>query len=79
MSSKASGPSARGTSDGSVNSVKLQAFMQGLASEMRRVTWPSRQEWISATALTFGLVICLGLYTFAVDEFFGSIFGLVHH
>ncbi len=52
--------------------------MQGLISEMRRVTWPTRQEWIGATVLTVSLVVSLGLYTFLVDELFGWIFGLVH-
>jgi preprotein translocase subunit SecE len=78
MSIKASGASARGTSDSAARGVRLQAFLQGLASEMRRVTWPTRQEWISATVLTVSLVVFLGLYTYLVDLGFGFIFGLVH-
>jgi preprotein translocase SecE subunit len=78
MSTKAGGASVRGASDSAARGLRLQAFAQGLASEMRRVTWPTRQEWISATVLTVGLVVCLGLYTYAVDSAFGSIFGLIH-
>jgi preprotein translocase SecE subunit len=78
MSTKASGSSARGTTDASVRSLRLQAFLQGLASEMRRVTWPTRREWISATLLTIGLVVCLGLYTYGVDMFFRFVFHSIH-
>jgi preprotein translocase SecE subunit len=46
---------------------------------MRRVTWPTRQEWISATILTIALVVTIGIYTYSVDEFFGFLFGLVQH
>lgn len=77
MSSKASGSSARSVSE-QARTARLQVFVQGLISEMRRVTWPTRQEWIGATVLTVSLVVSLGLYTFLVDELFGWIFGLVH-
>jgi preprotein translocase SecE subunit len=53
--------------------------VRDLVSEMRRVTWPSRQEWISATILTIGLVVVVGLYTYLADQLFGFLFGLVHH
>jgi preprotein translocase SecE subunit len=53
--------------------------VRDLVSEMRRVTWPSRQEWVSATVLTIGLVVVIGLYTYLCDEFFGFIFGLLGH
>jgi len=57
----------------------MQAFFRGLVSEMRRVTWPSRQEWIAATILTVGLVASLGLYTYVVDELLTLLFGLIRH
>jgi len=78
MSTKPAGASSRGTSDSTVRGLRFQAFVQGLASEMRRVTWPTRQEWIAATVLTVGLVVCLGFYTYVIDSAFGFIFGLIH-
>jgi preprotein translocase SecE subunit len=45
---------------------------------MRRVTWPSRQEWVSATILTVALVAVVGLYTYSIDQLFGFLFGLAH-
>jgi len=57
---------------------RTEQFFRGLVSEMRRVTWPTRQEWVSATILTIALVTIIGLYTYTVDELFGFLFGLVH-
>ena len=58
---------------------RTQEFLRGLASEMRRVTWPSREEWIAATLLTIGLVAVIALYTYVLDITFGWLFSLVHH
>jgi preprotein translocase SecE subunit len=44
---------------------------------MKRVTWPSREEWVTATLLTLGLVLVVGLYTAAADHLFGWLVGLV--
>jgi preprotein translocase subunit SecE len=65
-------------SERAARSARAEVFFRGLVSEMRRVTWPSRQEWISATILTVALVVIIGLYTYTVDELFGLLFGLVH-
>ncbi len=55
-----------------------QVFVQGVISEMKRVTWPTREEWTTATLLTIGLVLGVGLFTSGVDQIFGWLFGLVH-
>ncbi|MGH7728078.1 MAG: preprotein translocase subunit SecE [Vulcanimicrobiaceae bacterium] len=56
-----------------------ERFIRDIVSEMKRVTWPSRQEWISATILTVALVVVLGVYTYVIDVTLGWLFGLVHH
>ena len=53
-------------------------FVRGVFTELRRVTWPTRNEWVSATVLTLGLVIGIGLFTWGLDNFFGWLFGLLH-
>ena len=60
-----------------IRAQRSQEFVQGVISEMRRVTWPSREEWIAATLLTLALVIGVGLFTFSADWVFGWIFGLL--
>ena len=50
---------------------RLRAFQSGLRaiwSEMKRVTWPSREEWVSATLVTIGLVVVVALWTIAVGQ-----------
>ncbi len=39
------------------------AGFRAVISEMRRVTWPSREEWLSATAVVVGLVVVVALWT----------------
>jgi preprotein translocase SecE subunit len=53
-------------------------FFRGVLAELRRVTWPTREEWVTATLLTLGLVIGLGIFTWALDQAFGYIFGWIH-
>ncbi len=72
-------PPVRPASDRAVRQAAGERFVRDLVSEMRRVTWPSRQEWVSATILTIGLVVVVGIYTYLADQLFGFLFGLVHH
>jgi preprotein translocase SecE subunit len=55
-----------------------QDFVRGVIAEMRRVTWPTRDEWVSATVLTIGLVVGVGLFTFVLDQLFGALFNWIH-
>ncbi len=55
-----------------------QDFVRGVIAEMRRVTWPTQEEWVSATVLTLGLVVGIGLFTYLLDQGFGWFFSLLH-
>jgi preprotein translocase SecE subunit len=67
------------TPDRAVRQQNAERFIRDLANEMRRVTWPTRPEWVSATVLTIGLVISIGLFTYLCDQLFGYLFGLATH
>jgi preprotein translocase SecE subunit len=71
-------PVRAGAADRAARQQNAERFVRDLVSEMRRVTWPTRPEWVSATILTIGLVISVGLYTYLADQLFGLIFGLIH-
>ncbi len=71
------GAPARQSAQRAMRAQRSQEFVQGVISEMRRVTWPSREEWIAATLLTLALVIGVGLFTYVADWLFGWIFGLL--
>jgi preprotein translocase subunit SecE len=53
-------------------------FFRGVWLELKRVTWPTREEWVSATVLTIVLVVAIGLFTFGADQLFGWLFTWVH-
>ncbi len=72
-------PPVRPGTDRAARQARSERYVRDLVSEMRRVTWPTRQEWVSATILTVGLVIVVGLYTYLADQLFGFVFGLIHH
>jgi preprotein translocase subunit SecE len=72
-------PPARTSAERAARAQNAERFFRDLVSEMRRVTWPSRQEWVSATILTVVLVATIGLYTYVLDEIFGLLFGFIHH
>ena len=61
-----------------VQAVAGQDFIRGVWAELKRVTWPTRDEWIAATLMTIGLVVSIGVFTFALDQLFGWLFGLIH-
>ena len=58
--------------------MNAQEFLRGVWLELKRVTWPTREEWVSATVLTVVLVVAIGLFTFGADQLFGWIFTFVH-
>ena len=59
------------------NARATQEFFRGIVQEMRRVTWPTREEWIAATILTLALVVGIGVFTYVVDLLLGWIFSLL--
>ena len=46
----------------------VQSGLRAIVSEMKRVTWPSREEWVSATLVTVGLVVIVALWTSAIGQ-----------
>ena len=54
-----------------------EEFVRGVISEMKRVTWPSRDEWIAATILTIVLVVGVGVFCYVVDVALGWIFSFL--
>jgi len=70
-------PASRPAGGKPANARATQEFFSGIVSEMRRVTWPSREEWVAATILTVTLVVGVGVFTYLVDLAFGWIFSLL--
>jgi len=48
---------------------------RAIVSEMKRVTWPSRDEWVSATLITIGLVAVVAIWTSLISAIVSRLFG----
>jgi preprotein translocase SecE subunit len=70
-------PAAAATAQRAANAQRTQDFVRGVIAEMKRVTWPSRDEWVGATLLTIALVVGVGLFTSGADWIFGRLFSLL--
>lgn len=73
--------SGRSTQPTAIRPAQQQAggeFVRSVITELRRVTWPTRNEWVSATALTLALVVVLGFTTWLLDIGFGWVFDSLH-
>ena len=68
------GSEARGA-EGQRRMRAMQSGFRAIVSEMKRVTWPSREEWVSATLVTIGLVFVVALWTSLISWIAGHIFG----
>ena len=53
-------------------------FVHGVMTELRRVTWPTRDEWVTATVLTIALVVGIGLFTWLLDNGVGRLIDVIH-
>jgi preprotein translocase SecE subunit len=42
---------------------EVTGWFRSVVSEMKRVTWPSRDEWVAATMVVVGLVVVVALWT----------------
>ena len=49
---------------------------RAIVSEMKRVTWPSRDEWVSATVITVGLVAVVAIWTSLISYLVQKLFGI---
>ena len=48
-------------------------FMNQVRAEMRKVTWPTREETIRTAIFVFIMMVMLSLFFLAVDSGFGAI------
>ena len=48
-------------------------FLREVRSELRKVSWPTREETIHYSIIVFIAIVVLGLFIFAVDLGFGQL------
>ncbi len=53
---------------------KIIDFFQGVKKEMKKVTWPSKEELKESTAIVIVVCLLFALFTYAVDMSITQIF-----
>jgi preprotein translocase subunit SecE len=57
-------------------------FIQEVRQEVSRVTWPSRKETLTTTAMVFVMVFIAAAFFFLIDQIFSAgvrlVFGVGH-
>ncbi|HDS29251.1 MAG TPA: preprotein translocase subunit SecE [Candidatus Acetothermia bacterium] len=56
---------------------RITNYFKGVRAEVARVSWPTRNEVISLTALILLLVVILTLYIWGVDGIIGTLISLL--
>jgi preprotein translocase subunit SecE len=69
----ASGASERGLKN------KTVGFFNDVAREMRKVSWPKRDELQDATVITLVVCLVMAAFVFGVDKIFETILKFVYH
>ncbi len=52
-------------------------FVREVRQEMAKVTWPTRKELVTTTAMVFAMAILAALFFFAVDQVIAWIIQLI--
>ena len=55
---------------------RIVNYLKGVRAEIARVTWPTRNEIISLTALILLLVVIVTVYIWGVDGIIGTLLRL---
>ena len=55
---------------------RIVNYLKGVRAEIARVTWPTRNEIISLTALILLLVVVVTLYIWGIDGIIGTLLRL---
>ena len=54
-----------------------QEYYRQVKAEMKKVTWPTRQETIVSTIVVFVMVIIAALFLFLADQAMSYVVGLI--
>lgn len=55
---------------------RFRRYFDEVWSELKKVTWPTREQVRNLTVLVFAISFVVGLYITVLDQFFQSLLGL---
>ena len=56
---------------------RLRRYFDEVWSELRKVSWPTREQVRNLTVLVFAISFVVGLYITVLDQIFQTLLGLV--
>ena len=56
---------------------RLRRYFDEVWSELRKVSWPTREQVRNLTVLVFAISFVVGLYITVLDQIFHGLLGLV--
>jgi preprotein translocase subunit SecE len=57
---------------------KISGFFIDVNKEMKKVTWPTREQLLDATLVTIGLCAIFSAFVFGVDKIFEVVLRLIY-
>jgi len=57
---------------------KIQAYLEEVLAEMRKVNWPKRKELVSSTVITLLATVVLSLFIFGADRVITQILDVIY-
>jgi preprotein translocase subunit SecE len=57
---------------------KIQAYLEDVGKEMRKVSWPSQQELISNTVITLVATVIISLFIFGADRIISMVLEVIY-
>jgi len=55
--------------------MKIKSYLQDVLIELKKVSWPRREQAIKMTAVVIGASLLVGLYIGGLDLLFTSVLG----
>ena len=56
---------------------RLRRYFDEVWSELKKVSWPTREQVRNLTVLVFAISFVVGLYITVLDQFFQGLLGLI--
>jgi preprotein translocase subunit SecE len=56
---------------------RIRRYFNEVWSELRKVSWPTREQVRNLTVLVFAISLVVGIYITILDVFFQGIIGLI--
>jgi preprotein translocase subunit SecE len=57
--------------------MRIKAYLREVRGELKKVTWPSKNDLIKTTIAVLVISLFFGIYLFGVDFIFTRIFGQI--